>query len=897
MEVHNDKLLVSTKLVPPRIGTLSIPREKLVEQLQQLERCTVGLVVGSPGFGKTTLLVQWRQTMMRAGAEVAWLSLSADDKYLSTFFVYLRGALQRLGVTIDLGTPLEGASSESIDDVVAAIVEGASSINKELFLVLDDYQHVGDPRSHRLMQKLLDHSPANLHFVIAARVQPPLSLSRLRLMGQVVEPDCAGLPFEPGETRAFLERNLVALKLNEEEIHLLHELTSGWPATLQLIVILLRNHPDARATLRELGWRSDDLQSYLAEDVMAHLPPQVVDFMESISICRRFSASLAEAVTGDGTAQKLLKRLEEENLLIFRVEADDRLPWYRFHPLFNEFLSTRLLQRSKQDIAQLHQRAARWFAERNLLAEAVRHATLGADLRFAIAVIERSAPTSWSLDQLSPMLRLLDRLPQNVLFSHPRLFFIGCLAYALTARPVKAQAWLTQFQRSGVARGDDVEFRLPLIQAAILVQQDNTEPVIELLRRFRPLADDYSVMRYGPPALLALAYSAAGRHSDALRSLDENPVPEADRDDEMALLAEGTRGLCSLMAGRMGDAERLGAALLTRAVAVHGHRSASAYVGAAMLAEVYCELNRIDEAREILANRNGLLQWTMPDSMMRASICRARLDLLQESPAAAQAFLERQGRHFCSIGLDRPLVHCLAEQVRIAVLDNDLSSAQAHVCRLEGLGQAYPDAAGFRAEIPAMVALAKARLLLASNAPGQALEQLERVGDYAQKYLRGQLGVTTQLLMAIAQANLEQQQAADHLLTKALETGNRLGLVRTFLDEGAPLSKLLATLVLADAPDSSLRGYLTGLLSGFGYGEDGTVAGTKADAAAQSRLTPRELAILQLIGQAMSNKRVALTLNISLETVKWNLKNIYYKASVSSRYDAVSWARRRALLP
>ncbi|WP_246237939.1 hypothetical protein [Pseudomonas akapageensis] len=113
LEIHTDKLLVSTKFAPPRIGTLSIPRSQLIEQLQRMEHCTVGLVIGSPGFGKTTLLVQWRQTMMRAGAEVAWLSLSADDKHLSTFFAYLRGALNRLGVTIDTGTPLEGASNES----------------------------------------------------------------------------------------------------------------------------------------------------------------------------------------------------------------------------------------------------------------------------------------------------------------------------------------------------------------------------------------------------------------------------------------------------------------------------------------------------------------------------------------------------------------------------------------------------------------------------------------------------------------------------------------------------------------------------------------------------------------------------------------------------------------
>lgn len=46
----------------------------------------------------------------------------------------------------------------------------------------------------------------------------------------------------------------------------------------------------------------------------------------------------------------------------------------------------------------------------------------------------------------------------------------------------------------------------------------------------------------------------------------------------------------------------------------------------------------------------------------------------------------------------------------------------------------------------------------------------------------------------------------------------------------------------------------------------------------------------------MSNKRIALTLNVSVETVKWNLRNIYAKIGVSSRYDALSWARRRGVI-
>lgn len=892
--MHTDKLLVSTKFAPPRIGTQTILRERLLEDLRGMTQCRVGLVTGSPGFGKTTLLAQWRQVMMRSGAEVAWLALSADDKHVPIFFAYLRGALQRLGIVMDSGVPLEGARPEFIDEVVATIVEGAASINKELFLVIDDYQHVSDPRSHQLMQKLLDHSPENLHFVISSRVGPPLSFSRLRLSGQLLELDCATLPFDLAESRAFLEQSLAALKLSPEEFHQIHELTSGWPATLQLVIILLRSDPQSRGALREMGWRSDDLQSYLAEDVMAHLPPELAQFMESVSICRRFNASLAQAITGVNSAQAMLKRLDEENLLIFRVEADDRQPWYRFHALFGDFLATRLARRDSAALIELHNRAARWFAERKLLAEAVRHATLAGDLDFAAQLIERAAPATWSLSQLSPLLRLLDRLPQDILFSRPRLFFLGCLAYALTARPAKAEIWLEQFHRSGAAQHADVAYRLPLVQAAIEVQRDRTEPIIGLLEDFQALPDDYSVTRFGAPALLTIAYLAAGRIEEALQCLDDNPIPEAERNGEMALVAEGARTLCYLQAGQMREAERIGSAQLARAVSVHGHRAASAYLGAATLAEVYREVDRTDEAREILANRNGLLQWAMPDTMLRATICRARLDLLQDSAAVAMAFLERQERHFRTINQDRALAHCLAEQARIALLENDKTLAADRVAKLQVLADKHRDSPGFQADIPAIAALAQARLLLATNYPDKALAALAILGTYATKFSRGQLQVTGQLLEACAKSDLLQPEQAQARLMEAVSLGRRLGLVRTFLDEGEVLRKMLVA--LSSKPLASEDEiYLRALLERFGPGNVGRSSESSANGAS-SMLTPRELAILELISQAMANKRVALTLNISLETVKWNLKNIYAKLGVSSRYDAVSWARKNGLI-
>lgn len=888
-------MLVSTKFSPPRIGASSVQRRKLLDDLQQLEHCKLGLIVGSPGFGKTTLMVQWRQAMIETGAEVAWLSLSVEDRLLPTFYAYLHSALLRLGLPLEECAQLD-ASDESIDEVMTLIVDGAASLDKELFLLIDDYQHVMDPRSHRLMQKLLDYSPTNLHLLLSSRVALPLSLGRLRVAGQLIEMDCSTLPFDLDETRSFFEQNLAALKLNEEELHLIQGLSGGWPASLQLILIMLKNRPGAREQLSDLGRKSDDLQAYLSEDVMTHLPAELTEFMESLSICRRFNAALATAITDNSQAFDFLKRLETENILTFRVDTDDSHSWYRFHPLFGDFLLERLARRGTEAVAELHRRAARWLAKHNHLAEATRHAIQSGDFELAVEIIEHVASNTSEIDYLRPLMRLLDRLPQDVLFMRPDLLCLYCIAYTLLGQPAKAEACLEQLQRRSAQQNAGITHHLPLMRAAIELQNDRTEQVVELLADYRPSPDDHTLVRYVPLTLMAFAYAAAGKPAEAARYLDAHPVAEADRDNEIALLAENSRLLCCLFEGKVREVAQVSSELLERAISKHGHRSSSAKLCAATVAEVYRELNRIEEAREVLANRTDVMQWAMPSIMLRATICRARLDLLQESPAAALRFLERQERHFRRIGQDRGYAYTLAEQVRILLLGKDSDQVSSRLEKLETLAQQHRDASGFLAEIPILAALSSARNWLATGEANQALKALAKVIDHARQYSRGQLEVIARLLQAIAHDHLQQTDAADTALTAALKLGMKLGLVRTFIDEGEVLRELMLRFNDRLCADDPVAAYLADLLSHFPSVDTPPHSDVDAHADARPVLTPREVAILQLISQAMPNKRIALALNISPETVKWNLKNINAKLGVSSRYDAMTWARKHKLI-
>lgn len=887
-----NKLLVSTKFVPPRVGSRYIQRTQLLHALQDGKHCKLVLVTGSAGFGKTILLAQWRQELMKTGLQVAWLSLSHDERLLRNFSTHLLAALTRLGVTIDDEVLLGGEGAASMDSIVATLVNGLTSIDDDLYLIIDDYHHVDDPLAHALLQKLLEYGPGNLHLVIASRAVPQLSVARLRVMGQVAEVECGDLPFDLAETRAFLEQNVNGVRFSGDEISEIHNVTYGWPASLQLLAITLKNRPESRTAIHDLASQSANLQNYLSEDVLARLPPDLAEFMESISVCRRFNAALAEAITANASTPALLRLVEDENLLIMRAESEDRSPWYRFHPLFAEFLIARLERRGTTAVNALHRRASIWFAERGLVVEAMRHATLGRDVASAVAIIEQTAPTTWQLQQLGPLLHLIDNLSPESIQSHPRLLYLGTLTLAITGRHGRSEAWIAQLRASDPVNTRGTAFRAALSGALSALQGDDTSRALELLEHVSDYDARSDFERHLFVTILASSLGAAGRFAEAYRLLDAHPTTPANDRDDTALMMAGCRSIVLLLEGKVTEAER--ASNYTQALAVHGPRSIVTSVSAALLASQWYEQDRIDDARGLIENRLHSLGASSPEIMIRAVLCQARLALLNESAESACAVLERQANFFRARGLDRAVAYAGAEQVRILVSKNDEQRAAEIVSRLEHSATAARGAGGFRAEIPAVVALARARLEVARGSSEAALDALACAQRIAEQLGRGWMIAVTHLTAASALRVAGRQAQAMARLSQAVQLGSQLGLRRTFMDEDEGIHALLRQLRDDGALDSTSTAYLDDLLLRIDSAQP-RPAGDEVRSG-KTALTPREIEMVNLIAAGMSNKRIAQTLGITLETVKWNLKNVFVKLRVSNRYDAMIRARRQGLL-
>jgi len=353
-DVHD--LLLATKLHPPRPRAQLVPRSHLVERLQQGVASALTLVSAPAGYGKTTLLVQWRAA---THAPVAWLSLEPGDNEPIRFFTYLIAALQTLDphlgaralALLELPQPAEPAT------VLALLANDLIGGPGENFaLVLDDYHVITAEPIHRALTHFVEHLPPQMHLIIATRSDPPLPLARLRAGGQLSELRAAELRFGTAEAGMFLQA-VMGLDLEDEAIATLESHTEGWIAGLQLAALSLQGRADVSAFLAAFTGSHRYVLDYLSEEVLVRQPAPVQQFLLHTSILDRLSGPLCDAVTEQEGSQAMLEALERANLFV--AALDDERGWYRYHHLFADLLRSRLQKNMPASLPGLHRRASR----------------------------------------------------------------------------------------------------------------------------------------------------------------------------------------------------------------------------------------------------------------------------------------------------------------------------------------------------------------------------------------------------------------------------------------------------------------------------------------------------------------------------------------------------------
>lgn len=881
---HDRHGLIFPRMAPPRCGADLVGRRKLLERLSGAAARSLAWLRAPVGYGKTTLMAQLRKQVVARGGCAAWLSMDRGHDDTDRFLDYLRACLHLAGCCAPR------AAAAPPERTALGLLNEIHAHGGKVHLFLDDFHHVADAGVHGLVEALVQGAPPNFHVVVASRGAPPAPLAALRVHGRLVEFALADLAFDFDETRDFLDLRL-ARPLPVSQQRAVHDLSGGWPAALHHLAEQLRRQTDIGAWVAALGDAAGAAHAAqdFVPDLLAQLPPDGRRFVDDIAILECFDAALCDAVCDRADAASLLARLRLESVVL--VPVPERDGWYRLHPLLAAWL--------RQPVAEaphrlaLHRRACEWLTAHGHAAQAVPHALAAKAPNTALALLEHCAMDVIQEGHPARLLAWFDALPLARMTARPPLLLARLWALILTNRLGDAHHALEALEKQAALEVSS--FQLRVARGALAARGLDRTAAAEAIDTIPPEGDTWHVCV--ACNVLGWGHIHDGRFRDAVHILGWSKRFEPSwQVNYTAVYRNVLMGLAFERMENPEQAESLFREALAWAERIGGRQGAPACLAAGALAERLYVSNRVHELEALLANRYQVLdEWAHPGVVMPAYLYGARV--LQRSGALDRAFglLGHVQAYGEARALPGVVIMALAEQVRLWLACGDVDGAAQAQRAIDAVERSYAgQTRGQLAELAVHARISRARLAMARGDFAAAGEEADIAAACSK--CTPSLRLTVLVLQALCRRANGASDAAGSALEVALRLSEKTANVRGFIDEGRPALELLLE-VLRDDRFSHHVAYLERLMLSWDEELPGSLSGLQSGkpqesgAAPMDRLSRREHQILCLLSEGMPNKRIALRLNVSVETVKWHLKNLYGKLRVTDRYHAVQRAR------
>ena len=431
LPIRHSKLEVST-------APHTLARKRLTSKLLAITQKKMALVVAGAGYGKTTLAAQ-----CIAGLKVPfiWYGLDESDGDIATFLAYLVEGIRRHHPDFAVGMAprwFESLLSAAHREMVLAefLAEVERCVTHALVIVLDDYHLVNiNSHVHEALGVILNRSAPVLHVVVVSRHEPPLSISRLRAMLEVVEVGEDDLAFEVEEI-ARLYQDHLKTTVSQQEIATLHEATGGWATGLVLFHHAARGQTGSTpyGNLLAVGNTRDFIFSYLKENIFEHLDPDHRQFMVKAAILDRLAPDLCDTVFNRRNSRQILQMLCRNHLLTFKNE-DEKAP-FRFHHLLQEFLRDRLKENySREEIRKIHIDAGRAMEKTGDLPGAMHHYLQGHQFNDLCRLADKMMTQDILEGSFSYMAKILGNIPDDLLRKKPRLVYFRAKLASVQGNP------------------------------------------------------------------------------------------------------------------------------------------------------------------------------------------------------------------------------------------------------------------------------------------------------------------------------------------------------------------------------------------------------------------------------------------------------------------------------
>ncbi|WP_107950529.1 BTAD domain-containing putative transcriptional regulator [Lysinibacillus parviboronicapiens] len=410
-------IIIQSKCIAPKPSNHCISRALLMKKLRKSLDLTCTFIHSGAGYGKTTILTQFLHSEI---TKFSWYSVSEEDDNILPFLRYLFHSIQRVfphfGRQFATWDQLSRFPKvEELNRWYKLFVNCLCEIEERFLIVIDDY-HLVDHEFpiNYVMEKIIEFSPPNIHFIIASRALPNWDIMRkMKLQMKSLIITETDLAFSAEEITVFFEE-YVDIHLTEEEILKVIEITEGWAISLSL----LAEQRNSEVLDHWLNIHTNDLFSYLSEEVFLKMTKFEQEALLYFAIFPTFSEDLIAQFYNTEVVQ-VLEQLVHKHLFIQPIASNGL---YRFHSLFSRFLEMKWQQNTTQ-YTILHKKAALYYVNNNNVQAILHHAFKTNDQDFCGELLQNYADSVVKAGQFEWLLEKINRFSANEKMKFYKLYY------------------------------------------------------------------------------------------------------------------------------------------------------------------------------------------------------------------------------------------------------------------------------------------------------------------------------------------------------------------------------------------------------------------------------------------------------------------------------------------
>jgi LuxR family maltose regulon positive regulatory protein len=915
--------LLTTKLHQPALPTKRVERPQLIHRLNAgLESGHQVFLVSAPaGFGKTTCVSEWVNTLARW--PVTWLSLDSADDDPGRFFTYLLAALQK--VDEDLGREIEGilraGQLPPAEIVATSLTNDISDLNERFIMVLDDFQVIQDAFILQVLGTLVDSLPESLHLVLLTREDPLLPLARLRARNQLTEIRAGDLRFSRPEIDHFLQ-DVMGLSLSRPDVSILEERTEGWAAGLHLAGLSIRDRSDPSAFIANLSGSQRFILNYLTEEVLSRQPGDVIQFLLQTSVLDRLNADLCNAVTGRKNSGSLLEQLFTDNLFI--LPLDDEGHWYRYHHLFVGLLRETQNKNKKDETVELHRRASQWYGRAGMVNEAIQHALAAEDYETAVRMIENHAMDLLMQWHVKTVKGWMQTIPLEWIGQSPRANLVFAWLYLMRGDPDPAFPYLERlgslFSDSRILDDPALKARWLALQSMLLNAQGKAAESLALSQQALDIVPKNDVLTLSQIYLgMATSYQQLDDYPhavDAFQMIARHSRQAGNSVSEMLGIAG--MALFAIQRGELHFAFEI----VSNGIERMEHSGVVPPVSTALYGElgvIHYQWHQLDRAHENFQRAIKVSTLSgYSDAELYYGVILSRLFQIAGDLDSAASEIEKSVKLMqveAASVVDEEIV---AQQVRVYLAQDRLAAAEV---TLKGHGFVFGESFSFPAleenltRPMGLLYISALRILLYRASTRDEMENLKQGLEIATRLIEGALQRHYSLLVpemillrARIQAALGNEAGGLADIRLAVELAEPEGFISIFVEEGPLIAEALKRLLRQGSLDNVQAGHARNILAAFSRTDlldSSTGASLSKEQASKivdknevpvESFSDRELEVLRLMAEGLKYEEIAARLFISLNTVRSHVKALYGKFNVNNRTRAIAIAKELKLI-